>query len=341
MVKNNNKRVKSNNNINLSRILGISLFGLALISLFIMLICGLNPSVWLDEIFTLNIVTYSFKDMLIATAQDVHPPLYYIIVKMIFSLFSVFSNPLNISDSFNVYIAKLISVLPLICLIYFSFTKLKKEFGWLACGIFTFCIVTMPKMMLYSVEVRMYSWAILFLTLSLYYAYMITKNPNNNKNWIIFACFSLMAAYTHYYAMIGAMMIYFLLIAYMIMKRSSGYVKKSILSIIFSILFYLPWIYMFISYSSYINGNGWWIKPDFQSVIQIVFVLFSPTNIVDNDGFSDLGGLLFFFFLLLSLFYVFLLYDKKDERKTAFLGGGGYLCFNIIDNICSNNFIHS
>ncbi|MDR2829571.1 MAG: glycosyltransferase family 39 protein [Methanobrevibacter sp.] len=327
-----------NNNIDWKRIIGISLFGSALILFFIMLIFGLNPCLWVDEIFTLNIITYSFKNMLIATAYDVHPPLYYIFVKMVFSLLSIFSSPFNISYSFNVYIAKLISVVPLICLIYFGFTKVKKEFGWLTCGIFTFCIVTMPKMMLYSVEVRMYSWAILFLTLSLYYAYIITKNPNNNKNWIIFTLVSLMAAYTHYYATIGTMMIYFLLISYTIMKKRV-HVKKLMLSIMFSIFLYLPWIYMFINYSSYANGNGWWIKPGFQSVIEILFVLFSPNNIVDMDGFSDLGGILFFFCLLLLMSYVCLLYYKKDERKTAIVGGN--LCFNSINAICSDILIFS
>lgn len=125
-----------NKNFDLNKIIGISLFSLGLILLSVMLYFGLNPSIWFDEAFTFNIVTMPFQNMLIATAIDVHPPLYYIIVQIVFKFLSLFSFTFNIFDSFNIITGKLISVIPLVCLLGFSFTKLRKEFDWLTCGIF-------------------------------------------------------------------------------------------------------------------------------------------------------------------------------------------------------------
>jgi len=190
-----------NRNFKLDEIIGISLFALSLIFLLVMLILGLNQAIWNDEIFSLSLIYLPLKDMLIATAADVHPPLYYLILMSVFKLFNL--NPVS-----DVVFAKLVSTVPLVLLICFSYISLRKEFGSLAGGIFSFCVVAMPKMMLYGVEVRMYSWAMLFLTLSLYYVYLIAKKPSNNRNWSIFTLFSLMGAFTHYYAIISIATIY-------------------------------------------------------------------------------------------------------------------------------------
>jgi hypothetical protein len=48
-----------------------------------MLILGLNKSLWLDEVYTIKLSVISFKHVILTTATDVHPPLYYLILKSI------------------------------------------------------------------------------------------------------------------------------------------------------------------------------------------------------------------------------------------------------------------
>ncbi|MDR2831248.1 MAG: glycosyltransferase family 39 protein [Methanobrevibacter sp.] len=178
-----------NRNLSSDELIGIGLFISSIILLIILTYFGLNQSLWEDEIYTLDIVSKSFTDMVFTTAGNVHPPLYYIILMLAFKFSSWFS--IN-----NIVFAKLVSVIPLVLLLCFSFFRLRRDLGWLVTGIFGFCIITMPKLMIYGTQIRMYSWVMFFVTLSFYYSYKITKE-SNNRNWIIFNSFSLLAVYTH------------------------------------------------------------------------------------------------------------------------------------------------
>lgn len=51
--------------------------------------------------------------------------------------------------------------------------------------IFSFLSAFLPEMAQYAIEIRMYSWAILAVTILAIYAYRLTKE-DNTKNWIIF-----------------------------------------------------------------------------------------------------------------------------------------------------------
>ncbi|MDR2874131.1 MAG: hypothetical protein LBV42_05275 [Methanobrevibacter sp.] len=65
-------------NFKLGEKIGICLFVLSIFLLLNMLAFGLNQALWWDECFTLNLMPSSFMDMILITAYDVHPPLYYI-----------------------------------------------------------------------------------------------------------------------------------------------------------------------------------------------------------------------------------------------------------------------
>ena len=41
-----------------------------------------NNSIWLDEAFSMSMIQQNFGEMIYNTAIDVHPPLYYIILKI-------------------------------------------------------------------------------------------------------------------------------------------------------------------------------------------------------------------------------------------------------------------
>ena len=57
-------------------------------------------------------------------------------------------------------------------------------------------------MAVYAVEIRMYSWAILAVTVLAIYAYRLSKE-DNTKNWIIFGISSLASIYLHYYGLLS------------------------------------------------------------------------------------------------------------------------------------------
>ena len=74
------------------------------ISIFLILLC-FNRSLWGDEAWTAIIMKYDFKEMIREIGQDVHPPLYFVLLKLIVTLFGQ-----------HIEIMKIMSVIPTIIL---------------------------------------------------------------------------------------------------------------------------------------------------------------------------------------------------------------------------------
>ena len=72
-----------------------------------------SSDIWYDELFTMGLANQSCGELILKTARDVHPPLYYLIVKLF--LTGVRSgSPLS-----QVVAAKLASCLPFfLCILY-------------------------------------------------------------------------------------------------------------------------------------------------------------------------------------------------------------------------------
>ena len=165
--------------------------------------------------------------MISTTAENVHPPLYYIILKIFCKIF----NPLD-NLSF-VLLGKVVSLLPVALLLAFSFTKIKKEFGILTAGIFSFSLVSSLGVMTYATVIRMYSWGLFFITIQLAFVYDIIHRKDTRLAWIIFTIASICATYTHYFAAIASIIIYLVLFAYLLHKNKKE-LKKWIASAIVS-----------------------------------------------------------------------------------------------------------
>lgn len=290
--------------------LGIFLFAISVLLLIIALIY-INQYIWDDEAFTLNLVSGSYLQVINGTAMDVHPPFYYLLLKFVFDVISF----LNISFN-QIIIAKFVSITSIILLLIFNFAVLRKRFGWLFTGLFSFCLIGMPKILLYAFQIRMYSWALLFVTLTFYYAYMVTKESSSLKYWGLLIFFSLLGAYTHYFALISIIVIYLLLFVYLLVKNKKQ-IKKLILSGIIFILLYLPWVPTLLdqikkhqtSHSSPLLFNE---LPNF------LWFIFSPSIDRTFGNFSILGLFLIISYIILII-YLFI-NSEKYKDKFIYLG---------------------
>ena len=65
----------------------IILWGEALLIIGFTIMLCFNYDVWLDEAFTGIFIRSNFYDMIKATAMDVHPPLYYVLLKLFAMVF--------------------------------------------------------------------------------------------------------------------------------------------------------------------------------------------------------------------------------------------------------------
>lgn len=205
-----------------------------------------NDNVWTDEAFTIDLLQWDFAGIIHGTASDVHPPLYYLIAKCFTLVFG--SSLLSL---------KLVSIIPMLLCMTCGACIVWKRFGWKAALLFNLLLGVIPCTMEYAVQIRMYSWAIFFVTFMGLWAY----EAYLEEKWRYFAgviLTSAACAYTHYFAFVSAILIYgFLFLAFAFTKRKG--LLKWIVSVVVSLLLFMPWMpYMEIQVKGV--SRSYWIE---------------------------------------------------------------------------------
>ena len=263
----------------------------------------LSSDIWYDELFTMGMVEHSYGELINFTARDVHPPLYYMIAKLILDLCK-----LIIPSADSVMIVKIVSVMPYFLLLIYAVTFLKKRFGIFVSGVFMFCILAMPQMSAYTVEMRMYGWALFFVTATFFHAYEIVpggitvgnsgiekQSIENNKinnyrvqNYVAIILYGLAAAYTQYFACIAVIMVYLYLLVWFVLSYSKMHdnahldkaairnLKGWLACVVISIIGYLPWLFVLISQITAIRDNYWILPLTWRSIGGCVKFLMKP-----------------------------------------------------------------
>ena len=149
-----------------------------------------HTSLWFDECYSVAICNHTFKEIWTIGAHDVHPVLYYLVLHII-----------NLIFGNNILMYRLFSYVCICIMGILGFTHIRKDFGKITGILFSFFSLFLPIMVVYAGEIRMYSLAMLLVTIMCIYAYRIYKNQGKIqiKNWIIFGVCSLASADTQYY----------------------------------------------------------------------------------------------------------------------------------------------
>lgn len=238
------------------KFIGIALFGLTIYFLVRSFILSWSVDIWYDELFSMEFSSMGVKELVAYTARDVHPPLYYIIVRCFTLLFKGVGLT-NAAGGGLVpveTVAKLVSILPFILLIIYAATTIRKHFGILAAGLFSFAVVTMPGLPEYTTEIRMYSWAVFFVTAALLHGFNLVRSMSRGAakvadgtskgdgataedesaksfawgdaiNAAAMFVYGVAATYTHYYAAVAVGAVYGIILIWML-KLFIGAMKK-------------------------------------------------------------------------------------------------------------------
>jgi len=172
---------------------------------------AVSNSIVLDEAYTLVLLRGNVPDIIRGAASDVHPPLYYLILR----LFNVFGDEsllkYRIVTAMGTYLN----------LLLVGATMVRKQWG---CRVSTLYILwfgltygTLEK----STFVRMYSWGAFFVTAAAVLLFSFYKN-GKKKDIMLGIAMTVAAMYTHYYAVITMFFAWlFLLLAVFIKKRNN------------------------------------------------------------------------------------------------------------------------
>lgn len=266
-----------------------------------------NESFWSDEAFSLQIIKHSYASIIKITAGDVHPPLYYFILKFIVDMVRFLFPEIS-----SVIVGKCVSVLPVLILIVISWFVVRNEWGLLTAAIFAMSVIGMPHLMYYAIEIRMYSWGMLFVTLAFLEAYRVTKY-RKTIDWVWFTVFGLCAAYTQYFALIEVAFAYLYLLVFFIISDRKR-IKEWLIIAVVTIVCYLPWLGCVISQVAKVNQEYWIEASGFSKVKDYIIYIACPEIVHSAARLSGEALLLLFAFLMLVKVYNTL----KNEKY----GGG-------------------
>lgn len=215
-------------------LLGILFFVAAILVLLYMFISPLaNAFIHVDEYWTYTLVNLPFLDGMNVAAHDVHPPLYYLILYLL--------TPLGLD---NLFLLKVVSIVPYILIMAVSATKIRKDYGWLTAGLFVFCLGVMSDFFVEFLTIRMYSWGLFFVLMAFLYYNEVMTNWDRNS-WILLTLFTLLSAYTQYFFGITCALMY-LLILYEIMTKHKDKLRQFGKSVLALIVLYAPWGIIFV-----------------------------------------------------------------------------------------------
>lgn len=280
-----------------------------ILGIIFILLGSFHTTIWFDESYSIAISNnHNFLEIWQIGGHDVHPVFYYWMLKI---LSLIFGN--------NILVYRLFSALALCILSILGYTHIRKDFGEKTGLLFSFFTLFMPVCVAYSGEIRMYTWGMLFVTIMAIYAYRIYKGNSSIKNWIIFALFSLISAYTHYYGLMAAGIVNAFLLVFLIIeavKRKSWTKELTCFTVqgVIEILLYIPWVLSLLLQISQVS-NGFWIKFEFPKSIIDMFI-FQFTGNLNVTYINNWAAGIFGLIVFISIIYL-LIKKRKEETGPA------------------------
>ena len=220
-------------------------------------------NIWIDEAFTKALLKHSFGEITALIKNDFHPPLYFYALKIFVTIFGI--------TDFTIRLFSVLGVLSTLVLGYFVGEKI---FGKAGALYFCLLILSLPMVAEFSHEARMYTWGAFTVTGVFLYAALYISSKNQD-HLILLMFFSLLAAYTHYYALLSALWANLFLFAYHLVTKSDKLKIHLIYSLIITFL-YLPWLLVMISQTNKVSQSFWVPALSWQSISSCLLSPFAP-----------------------------------------------------------------
>lgn len=260
-------------------------------------------NLWFDESYSVGMASHNFAEIWSIGGHDVHPVLYYWILSLIGTV---------TGESILAY--RLFSMLCITITGILGFTHIRKDFGDKAGILFSFFVFCIPAATMFAGEIRMYSLAMLLVTLCAIYGYRIYKGDTSWKNWILFEIFSLGCLYTHYYGLMAAGLINVVMLFSFFKKQRWESTRRIIGLGIVQFLIYVPWLIYFTSQLKAIT-NGFWIQYIFPDTL-IELACFQFRGNIKTTTVPLIVSLIVYLYLIGKLIY---LKVKKEKILPAVL----------------------
>lgn len=293
---------------------------IAIIVLIIFGITAMSRTVYsFDESYTIALTRHTFTDIWVITSFDVHPPLYYFMLKKFFLIVGE-----------TQLMARLFSWIAIAGIFLLGLFPVRRFWGSQVSLSFVLLLSVLPVMQFLTVDVRMYSWCMFFITAASLSAYSLFIKPSI-KSYIFLLVSTLCAAYTHYYGFIGSAVIYFLLFVSLLISKQY---KTSKLIVVVSALFLIGfsfWIPALINQIKAVSTHFWIGGLTAKDILLFAYYTFSPKEPVHPYLIFNLPTMaVALSIMLISIGLILLtavnIYKQKESRNMMLTA----MCFALV-----------
>lgn len=223
----------------------MSVIGLAvLLAGGISLLIGLDQSIWFDEAYSILLAEHSWREIVELTVVDVHPPLYYWMLKAWTVLFG--TSELAVRSLSTLFLGLSVGVAGLL---------VKRLFGVRVALFALPFIVFAPFLLRYGFEVRMYAFVSFIGIAATYALVMAVEAKQRRRRWMLFAAYSLLVALGVYtlYLMSLVWVAHSVWVSWLVLReRRRDLIVPGLTAYVNSVVLFLPWLVFYVSRS----GSG-------------------------------------------------------------------------------------
>ena len=203
-----------------------------------------RESIWLDEATSIIIARMDLASLVAWAAGDIHPPLYYLILHFW----------LLLGDS--EFVVRSLSAVLGVVTIAVAYALGEELFGPRAGLLSALLLALSPLHIWYSQEARMYA-LVTTLNLLASFCLLLALRRRQTHYWLGYVLCSVLALYTHYFALFGLLFQNLFALYWLVNKRSSLW-SKWLLAQLAVVLLFLPWLP--ILYHQVTTGGGGWVE---------------------------------------------------------------------------------
>lgn len=293
-------------------------------------------SFWFDESFTSALIKFEYGEIAERTANDVHPPLYYYLLKFWAGIFGTgdaalraFSSVLMLGAAFSLY-------------------GLIKKMANKWVGLLAMVFVTAgPFFIRYGQEARMYALAAMIISLATIILHTQINRPKKNRSvglWILYGVLIAASLYTHYFTfpVIFAHWLYVVMMDTKLTVNRKLTLKKTWKALkgldrgwwkanIMAALLFLPWLPTFYEQATRVN-SGFWIQGiRHTTVTDTLAQVFAYDSFPETQGPARIWiGLLLTAWMILGIALLWRKINRSEKANLTLLAGPTVLSMAIL-----------
>ncbi|MFZ2126119.1 MAG: glycosyltransferase family 39 protein [Candidatus Microsaccharimonas sp.] len=215
-----------------------------------------RASIWFDEAFSYYITRFNFLEIAQFTATDVHPPLYYWLLKV-----------WGLGFGMSELAMRSLSIVLGVVVIIVAFLLVRRLFGRLVAGVSLLFLSLSPMLIRYSDEARMYTLASLIVVAASYL--LVKATETDQRRWyVLYGILVGLGMWTHYFTAL-IWIAHWVWRAITIRQSTTKpklfwkkfFTKNWIIAHVVAIAVFLPWLPFMAIQLGTIQGGGFWIGP--------------------------------------------------------------------------------